>query len=101
MIQSQMINLVNGVVPCPARITHATNDRVGSCGTKLRNGFLRTPVASRPTASLPVRAQCTSTAPTWQAHLFLPREGLPAGNWFAPEKLALQVIGFQGWGTSW
>ena len=74
MIQSQMINLVNGVVPCPARITHATNDRVGSCGTKLRNGFLRTPVASRPTASLPVRA---------------------------PEKLALQVIGFQGWGTSW
>ena len=72
MIQSQMINLVNGVVPCPARITHATNDRVGSCGTKLRNGFLRTPVASRPTASLPVHTHhCTNNARTWQAPKFL------------------------------
>ena len=59
MIQSQMINLVNGVVPCPSRITHATNDRVGACGAKLLNGFDETPVAGRPTASLPVRVQCT------------------------------------------
>lgn len=37
-IQTQMINLVIGVVPRPARITHAISDRVGSCGTKLLNG---------------------------------------------------------------
>ena len=39
MIQSQVINLVIGVVPRPSRITHATRDRVGSCGAKLLNGF--------------------------------------------------------------
>jgi hypothetical protein len=49
MIQSQMINLVNGVEPCPSRITHATNDRVGACGAKLLNGFRETPVAGRGT----------------------------------------------------
>ena len=41
MIQTQMINLVIGVVPRPARITHATSDRVGACGTKLLNGLLK------------------------------------------------------------
>ena len=96
MIQTQVINLVNGVVPCPARIAVATNDRVGACGAKLLNGFDKTPVAGRPTASLPVRAQFTSTAQTWQALLFLPREGLPAGNWFAPEELDAQVPEKQG-----
>ena len=35
MIQTQVINLVIGVVPCPARIADATSDRVGACGTKL------------------------------------------------------------------
>jgi hypothetical protein len=39
MVQSQMSNLVIGVVPCPSRITHATSDRVGACGAKLLNGF--------------------------------------------------------------
>ena len=87
MIQTQVINLVNGVVPCPARIAVATNDRVGACGAKLLNGFDKTPVAGRPTASLPVRAQFTSSARSWQALLFLPREGLPAGNWFANHAL--------------
>ena len=85
--QSQIINLVNGVVPRPARITHATNDRVDACGAKLLNGFIKSPVAGRPTASLPVRAQFTSAARTLQALKFLPREGLPAGNWFANHAL--------------
>ncbi len=66
-IQTQVINLVIGVVPCPSRITHATSDRVGSCGTKLLNGFKRTPVAGRSTASLPVRAQWNRSARTRQA----------------------------------
>jgi hypothetical protein len=39
MIHSQVINLVIGVVPRPSRITHATSDRVGSCGAKLLNGL--------------------------------------------------------------
>jgi len=76
-IQTQVINLVNGVVPCPLRIADATNDRVGAYGTKLLNGFVKTPVAGRSTASLPVRAQFTSTARTWQALKFLPRKGRP------------------------
>ena len=87
MIQTQVINLVIGVVPCPSRITHATSDRVGACGTKLTHGFHETPLAVRSTASLPVRAQFTSAARTWQARLFLPREGLPACNWFANHAL--------------
>lgn len=60
-IQTQVINLVIGVVPRPSRITHATSDRVGACGAKLLNGLLKTPVAGRPTASLPVRPHFTTT----------------------------------------
>ncbi len=75
MFQTQMINLLVGVVRRPTRITHATSDRVGACRAKLLNGFIKSPVASRPTASLPVRAQFTSAARTWQARLLLPREG--------------------------
>ena len=41
MIQSQMINLLIGVVSRPTRITHAASDRVGSCGAKLLNGLLK------------------------------------------------------------
>ena len=85
-VQTQMINLVNGVVPRPSRITHATSDRVGVCGAKLLNGFFETPVAGRPTASLPVRAQFTNAARTWQARMFLPRKGPPAGGWSARKK---------------
>ena len=51
MIQTQMINLVIGVVPRPARITHATSDRVGACGAKLLNGFENT--SGRPAYSFP------------------------------------------------
>ena len=97
MIQTQVINLVNGVVPRPSRITHATSDRVGACGAKLLNGFNGTPVAGRPTASLPVRHQFINTARTWQALKFLSREGSPAGDWLAPEKLDAQVIDMQCW----
>jgi len=85
MIQSQVSNLVIGVVPRPVRITHATTDRVGACGAKLLNGFNETPVAGRPTASLPVRAQSTRAFELRQARMFLPRKGSPAGDWFAPE----------------
>ena len=81
-----MSNLVNRVVPRPSRITDATTDKDGARGAKLLNGFFKSPVAGRPTASLPVRAQFTSAARTWQALLFLPREGSPAGDWFARKK---------------
>ena len=77
MVQSQMINLVNGVVTRSLAATDATNDRVGACGTKLLNGFKQTPLAGRPTASLPVRAQFTRERRTGQARLFLPRKGPP------------------------
>ena len=96
MIQWQMSNLVIGVGPCPTRITPATSDRVGACGTKLLNGFVKSPVAGRSTASLPVRPQCTNTARAWQARKFLPREGSPAGDWFAPpEELDMQPVNYQ------
>ena len=108
MIQSQMINLVNRVVPCPSRITDATTDKGGARGAKLLNGFRKTPVAGRPPASLPVRAQCTSTARTWQARLFLPREGSPAGDWFAnlvefSERRRARVTPWanERWSVSW
>ena len=52
MIQTQVINLVIGVVPRPSRITHATRDRVGSCGTKLLNGF-KPNTSGRPVYSFP------------------------------------------------
>jgi hypothetical protein len=54
MVLTQMSSLVNGVVPRPTGITHATNDRVGACGAKLITGFFKSPVAGRPAASLPV-----------------------------------------------
>ena len=73
MIQSQMINLVIGVVPRPIKVTHATSDRVGACGAKLLNGFVKSPVAGRPTGSLPVHAQFT-TAPTVLASVSFFRE---------------------------
>lgn len=97
-IQTQMINLVIGVVPCPSRITHAASDRVGSCGTKLLNGFLKSPVAGRSTASLPVRAQFT-TAPQLRQAPVSSAKGFATGNWFAPEKLAMQVIGLERGGS--
>ena len=34
-VDSQMNNLLSGVGPHPLRTRHATNDRVGACGTKL------------------------------------------------------------------
>ena len=85
--QSQIINLVNGVVTVALRPRTPPMIRATRAGPSSMNGFKRTPVASRPTASLPVRAQFTSTVRTWQARLFLPREGLPAGNWFANHTL--------------
>ena len=99
MIQTQVINLVIGVVPCPSRIADATSDRVGACGTKLHER-VQLNTSGRPVyASLPVRHQFTSGAETWQALKFLPREGLPAGNWLAPEKLAMEVIGLERGGS--
>ena len=83
MVQEQMSNLVNRVVPSPSRITDATTDQGGACGAKLTHGFNETPLAVRPPASLPVHTQFTSIVRTWQARLFLPREGSPAGDWLA------------------
>lgn len=96
MIQTQVINLVNGVVPCPSRIADATSDRVGACGTKLHER-VQMNTSGRPVyASLPVRHQFTSGAGTWQALKFLPRKGSPLGDWFAPEELDTQVTANQG-----
>ena len=85
----QMSNLVNRVVTRSLAATDATTDQGGACGAKLLIGFNETPLAGRTTASLPVRTQFTSAARTWQARLFLPREGSPAGGWFALEKLGV------------
>ena len=93
--QSQIINLVNGVVTVALRPRTPPVIRATRAGPSSMNGFKRTPVASRSTASLPVRAQFTSAARTGQALLFLPREGSPAGDWFAREKLAAQVVDLQ------
>ena len=87
MIQMQMSNLVNGVVTRSLTATDATNDRVGTCGTKLLNGFSKTPLAGRSTASLPVRCQSIKARPPRQARKFLPRKGPPASGSSAPEKL--------------
>ena len=87
MIQAQVINLVSGVVPRPSGITHATSDRVGSCGAKLLNGFFKSPVAGRPTASLPVRAQ------------FITAPGVLASGGCFRERVRRQAIGLLL--TSW
>ena len=43
--------------------TDATRDRGGARGAKLSNGFHKTPLAGRPTASLPVRRSRPQNAP--------------------------------------
>jgi hypothetical protein len=96
-VETQMSNLVNGVVTRSLAATDATNDRVGTCGTKLLNGFKQTPVAGRSTTSLPVRAQFTTRTQTWQARMFLPRKGPSADGWSAPEKLDAQTVDNQHW----
>lgn len=60
-------------------------------GPSSTNVFNRTPMADRSGASLPVRAQFTSSARTGQALLFLPRAGSPAGDWSADDVLELNV----------
>ena len=86
--QSQIINLVIGVVPCPSRIADATRVKVGACGPKLTHGlFCRAPLAGRSKASLPVPLQSTRALPARQARMFLPREGAPAGAWRANHAL--------------
>ena len=86
-----MINLVNRVVDRSLAATDATRDRVGARGAKLLNGFFKSPVAGRPTLPFRFAAQCTRALPWRQEPMFLPRKGPPAGGWFAPEELAIQV----------
>ena len=87
----QMCNLVIGVVSRPTRITHAASDRVGACGAKLLNGFFKSPVAGRPTASLPVRTQFTTTRVLCKRVSFF-CERVRNGGWYAPEELDTQVL---------
>ena len=61
-VERQIGNRVSGVVTRRLATTDATSDRVGARGAKLLNGFRRTPLAGRPTASLPVRPHRTRTA---------------------------------------
>jgi hypothetical protein len=87
MVQTQVINLVNGVVTRRLAATDATNDRVGARGAKLLNGLcehhwpagLLRPFRFAP--NQPKRAQLG------KPRLFLPRKGPPAGGSSAPEKL--------------
>ena len=82
MIQTQVVNLVIGVVPRPTGIMHATSDGVGACGAKLLNGFANT--SGRPAYSFPSGSRSIHQhLRTWQARLFLLRKGPPAGGWFA------------------
>ena len=89
MIQTQMINLVIGVVPRPARITHATSDRVGACGTKLLNGLLKHQWQAG--LQLPFRFAPTSPKrPNFASAQVSSVKGCANGGWFAPpEKLDL------------
>ena len=85
MIQSQMINLVNGVVTRRLGATDATNDRVGACGAKLLNGLVSTigrPAYSFPSGSPPNQPK---RAKLGKPRMFLPRKGPPAGGSSAPE----------------
>jgi len=52
MIQTQVINLVNGVVTRGLAATDATNDRVGACGTKLHER-VQSNTSGRPVYSFP------------------------------------------------
>lgn len=52
MIQTQVINLVIGVVSRPTRITHAASDRFGSCGAKLHER-VHTNTSGKPAYSFP------------------------------------------------
>ena len=56
MFQTQMINLVNGVVTRGLAATDATNDRVGACGAKLLNGLVSTIGRPGYTAGRPPRS---------------------------------------------
>ena len=87
----QMCNLVIGVVSRPTRITHAASDRVGACGAKLLNGFFKSPVAGRPTASLPVRTQFTTTRVLCKRVSFF-CERVRNGGWNAPDGLTFHSI---------
>ena len=82
MIQTQVINLVIGVVSCPSRITHATSDRAGSCGAKLLNGF-NVNTSGRPAYLASAHHPPTQTKSRPMTSLFL--ESLPrrGGGWFA------------------
>lgn len=84
MIQSQVSNLVSGVVPCLSRITHATSDRVGACGAKLHERLQKN-TSGRPACGFPSGSRSIrQSVRTGQARMFLPRKGSPAGDWSAP-----------------
>ena len=87
MLQTQMINLVNGVVTRGLATTDATSDRVGACGAKLLNGLCEHHWPAG--LLLPFRfVPNQPKRPTLgKPRLFLPRKGPPAGGSSAPEKL--------------
>ena len=94
---SQIINLVNGVVPRRLAAVDATNDRGDACRAKLHERVLlehQWPAGLQ----LPFRfaVQSTRGASTRQARMFLPRKGPPAGGSSAPEELDTQVPDKQG-----
>jgi hypothetical protein len=94
MVEMQMCNLVIGVRSRPTRITPATSDRVGARGTKLHERVLLN-TSGRPVyASLPVRSHFTTTLVLCKRVSFF-CERVRNGGWFAPEKLASQVIGLE------
>lgn len=96
MIQTQMINLVIGVVPRPSRITHATSDRVGACGTKLLNGLLKHQWQAG--LQLPFRFAPTSPKrPNFASAQVSSVKGFANGVWFAPEELDMQAVDIERW----
>ena len=87
MIQTQVINLVIGVVTRSLAATDATSDRVGACGAKLHER-VQNEHQWQAGLQLPFRfAFNPPRLPPRRKRLFLPRKGPPAGGWFANHAL--------------
>jgi len=75
MVQTQMFNLVNGVVTRRLAATDATNDRVGACGAKLLNGLHEHHWPAGLLLPFRFAAQSTQSFRTGQASIVSPAKG--------------------------
>lgn len=91
MVQTQVINLVNGVVTRGLAATDATNDRVGACGTKLHERVQSNtsggPVYSFPSGSRSIHQRASNRASAFvsSARGFASRQLVRSMRWSAYE----------------